>query len=196
MAKKNIMERNFSALDELSEKHLTVSDIVIQYNIEKEQAFSHGGISFKLMLTNNSSSDKLVLNPLDFFHVIMEDEEGWPLQLPSAGPNRHIINAAKSIEIKRPYQIKAFDSSQNESSLLDIVNNEKIILKGNTTYKYTILIDRVLDIDRENALDRTTKSKPLSKGKYKINLKMSILLAEKRTIHTTCESGYIDIEIQ
>jgi len=196
MAEENKTEKSFTILTEKPEQELTVSDIEIRCAFSKVQPLSQGGIAFNLYVTNNTDMDKTIFNPLDFFSIALQNEEGWPLQLPFSGPNRHMVNSLTPVEIVRPYKITSFSNSRNEPGLLAMVNEEIILLKANTTYSYDILIDKVMKFDKNNPTERTTETQPLTKEKYKINMRMSIMLSEKSEIHNTWESGYSDIELQ
>ncbi len=187
-------ERSFRDLDEKSGGNPTVSDIRLLFNITSVQSLSEGGLAFTLILINDSAKASKMLNPLDYLQVSMQDEEGWPVQLPLS-KTRAQINTVGPIEIIRPYKVEAFENSLGEPDLLKLVGDKDILLKAGVTYKFIIRIDKVQDSDKKRMMARTSQTKPIAKGKYKINLRLSLLLAEDGSIYRQSESGYVDVEL-
>lgn len=185
-------QKSFRNLEENSVRSISMANIRMLFEIMPVQSLSDGGIALSLIFINDSVEDKEVLNPLDYLQVSMQDEQGWPVQLPYTQP-RSKIDAVGPVEILRPYKVEAFENSLGEN-LIETVGDKNILFKAGVTYTIRIRIDNVQDANKERSMLRTTKTRPITKGKYKINIRFALMFADG-SLDRQSESGYEDVEL-
>ena len=186
-------QKSFKIIEENSARTILMADIRILFEIMPVQSLTEGGLALSLIFINDSGTDKEVLNPLDYLKITMQDEQGWPVQLPVTQP-RVQIDAVGEVEILRPYKVELFQNSLSESNLIEEVGNKNILMKAGVTYTIRIRIDNVQDTNKERSMLRTTITRPISKGKYKINIRLALMFADG-SLYRQSESGYEDVEL-
>jgi len=83
----------------------------------------------------------------------------------------------------------------SEANLMTIAKDEDILLKAGTAYQFNIRIDKVMDTDKKSVMAVVNTAKPIDKGKYKVNINLSILLSDDKTVYRQNESGYVEVEL-
>ena len=195
MKEEKYLAANFKELEKQSKERQSLSDIELRFKIAQQQSVRDGGLAFMLDLINHASADILINNPLDYLQIIMQDEAGWPVNLPLT-PSRIMINARGPVEPLRPFRVESIENSLGEANLMEVVNAEEMLLKAGAAYQFIIRIDTVMDTDINDRMTRTDKTKPIEKGKYRININLSILLAADKEVYRQSESGYLEVDLR
>lgn len=187
------MEIEFTHLTKVSDANTSLDAIHLSLTIEQKQAISSGGIAYDLSLTNRSSDDVSIRNPLDSLQITLQDSEGWPVKLPLGSAPRILVNS--SDPPVRPYKVSDFSSTPNDIDLLDKIDDVEFVLESNTTYTFNILIDRVQDVDPKKINATSAQTRSLTTGTYTITMKLPLLLSGHTTAHMLCDSGPIRVEL-
>ena len=192
---KKYLEKGFRGIARGPNEHHSIPNIQLSFKIAVQQEISEGGLLFTVVLSNTSSEDAKIENPLDYLQIILQDEEGWPVKLPLATPARALFNASGPIEITRSFKVESIENSLSEANLMTIAKDEDILLKAGTAYQFNIRIDKVMDTDKKSVMAVVNTAKPIDKGKYKVNINLSILLSDDKTVYRQNESGYVEVEL-
>jgi len=174
-----------------------LANIRVRFEVEKRQVLSEKGLIITIILINGSQEDLTVSNPLDSLQILLQDEEGWPVKMPTGGPPRALINTRGDapVEIVRPFKVEAIENSLHESGLIERVTDEKFLLKKNTSYEFSIKILVVQDSPKETIMINTAKTKQIEKGKYKLKLLFQLLLSNDSPYSRQFESDEMNIEL-
>lgn len=179
-----------------SKENQPLAHIRPRFKIPKKQS-SEGGLSFSIIIVNNSQEDQTISNPLDSIEILIQDEEGWPVKLPAGAPPRILINTRGDfpIDIVRPFEVEAIENSMQEPGLMEHLKEEKFLLKKSTSYEFKLTIPKVQDSNKKDIQASTLKTKTLEKGKYKIKILFQLLLSNDSPIHRQVESDFMNIEL-
>jgi hypothetical protein len=174
-----------------------LNDIRVRIKVDKRQPISEGGLTVGMVLVNESQQDLTISNPLDSLQIILQDEEGWPVKMPSGGPPRVLINTRGDapVDIVRPFMVEAIENSLEETGLKERQGDEKFFLKKNVTYEFRINVPMIQDSDKRAIAVNTTKTKQIEKGKYKLKVLFQLLLSNDSPENRQFESGEMDIEL-
>ncbi|HEX6225539.1 MAG TPA: hypothetical protein VFZ52_14075 [Chryseolinea sp.] len=174
-----------------------LASIRLRIKVEKKQPVSEGGLTLTIVLVNEGQADITASNPLDSLQILLKDEEGWPVKMPTGGPPRALINTRGDapVDIVRSFKVEAIESSRNEPSLLERVMDEKFLFRQGTTYEFRVGVPIVQDSDKRSITIATTKTKQIEKGKYKLKALFQLLRANDSPVNRQFESEEIDIEL-
>lgn len=186
------MKIEFTYLTKISASNAVLESIRVFVDVELNQSIRDGGIVCDLSLSNQSSEDISIRNPLDSLQIALQNYEGWPMKLPLGSAPRILVNSSGPVE--RPFKVVRFSSTPEDRDLMDKIDDLEFVLESNTTYTFTIVIDQVQDIDPQNFTAISSKTKPLPSGKYTMSIKLPLLLSEYSTAHMLCSTEPIQIE--
>ena len=174
-----------------------LANIQVRFEVEKKQPLSDRGLTITIILINESHEDLTVSNPLDSLQILLQDEQGWPVKMPTGGPPRALINTRGDapVDIVRPFKVEAIENSLHEPDLMERVTDEKFLLKKNTSYEFSIKILAVQDSPKETIMINTAKTKKIEKGKYKLKLLFQLLLSNDSPDNRQFESDDMEIEL-
>jgi hypothetical protein len=200
---KEIGDRRIAITRAMDSQHPANKDIQaldkirLRIKVEKRQLLSDGGLTMSIVIINEGLEDITVSNPLDSLQILLQDEEGWPVKMPTGGPPRALINTRGDapVEIVRSFKVEAIESSPNEPALMERLTDEKFLFKKNTTYEFKISIPMIQDSDKRKITINTAKTKKIEKGKYKVKVLFQLLRSNDSPVNRQFESDDVEIEL-
>jgi len=149
------------------EQKMNFPDLKLELKIDTQQPVYREGLKFTIIITNRSSKELDLYNPLDMSTLVLNNEMGIPVSV-----DRSPLFIAKYARFYVP-NFESFDVGKTflngKMVNIDFYNTENIKLPANSSLEMNLSIANVLTNPRLRRKPDAPKSK-IAKGKYSLTL--------------------------
>jgi hypothetical protein len=152
-----------------------INGIQVTLRVDTAQKMTGEGLKFSIKIKNDSTSNIIIRNPMDFLSMGLTNEAGIGI-LPNE-VSRLTINT-KGLHSFRSFSVEKITSSEKELKNIDLANVQTINIPAKSAFEIFFKINRVLKTDAVKPYTKDSEME-IPKGRYRLFFITTIMSATK-----------------